>query len=101
MVKNILIYIYLLLTVSCVRPDFQGNIIEPDTVVVNSDNYDTPLEDPIEMDAPEEDVSQYYCLMDISEEFVGVREEGGNNQDFDNKKLFRSLVQQKDLCSSP
>jgi len=92
MVKSILFYFYLLFTVSCVRPDFQGNIVEPDTVVVNSDNYDTPLEDPVEMDAPEEDVSQYYCLMDISEEFVGVREEGGNNQDFDNKKLKQMLV---------
>ena len=32
MVKNILIYIYLLLTVSCVRPNIQSDIIPIDSV---------------------------------------------------------------------
>ena len=88
MVKNILILIYLFSSISCVRPNIQSNITTgsvsiPETPVV----VETP--EPVVV---EDTYSPYVCLMDKSEEFVGVTEKGGNNQNFTNKELKQMLV---------
>ena len=88
MVKSIFIFIYLLLTVSCVRPNIQSNI--------TTGSISVP-EVPIVVETPEpvvvEDTySPYVCLMDKSEVFVGVTEKGGNNKSFTNKELKQMLV---------
>lgn len=89
MVKNIFIYIYLLFTVSCVRPNFQGNIISS---VPTEPNFPTITEEPVNNSQTEETYSPYVCLMDKSDEFIGVREKGGNNQNFTNKELKEILI---------
>jgi hypothetical protein len=89
MVKNILIYIYLLLTVSCVRPNIQSDIILIDSVSP-SISVTTTDEEPSIDDF--EDITQYECLMETSDEFIGVTEKGGNNRDFTNKELKQMLV---------
>jgi hypothetical protein len=91
MVKNILIFIYLLFTVSCVRPDIPINI----TTVSTPTTTTMVVEEPVVMPEPvvtEETYSPYVCLMDKSEEFVGTRETGGNNKNFTNKELKQMLV---------
>jgi hypothetical protein len=89
MVKDILIYIYLFLTVSCVRPNIQSDIIPIDSV---SPSIDIIISDEEPTIDDFEDITQYECLMDKSEEFVGVTEKGGNNKDFTNKELKQMLV---------
>ena len=89
MVKNILFYIYLFFTVSCVRPDFQSNI--------NTGKIETYISSPqsqehIETEDIEDEILPCNCLVEAGDEFVGVREKGGNNQDFNNKKLKQLLV---------
>jgi hypothetical protein len=88
MVKSIFIFIYLLLTVSCVRPNIQSNI--------TTGSISVP-EIPIVVETPkpvviEDTYSPYVCIMDKSEEFIGVREKGGNNQNFTDKELKQLLV---------
>jgi hypothetical protein len=91
--KSILLFIYLLFTVSCVHPNIPSNIIG--SASVSSTSF--IIEEPAIRTAPEpvivEDAySSYDCLMDKSEEFIGVTERGGNNKDFTNKELKRMLV---------
>jgi hypothetical protein len=88
MVKSILIYIYLFLTVSCVRPNIQsdittGNISVPEVPTV------VEIPEPVIV---EDTYSPYVCITNKSEEFVGVTEKGGNNQNFTNKELKQMLV---------
>jgi len=88
MVKNILIYIYLFFTVSCVRPDISSNIT---TGSISTPRIPTIVETP-EPVIIEDTYSPYVCLIDKSEEFVGVTEKGGNNKNFTNKELKQMLV---------
>lgn len=88
MVKNIFFYFYLFLAVSCVRPNIQSNISDPNTLI-SSNIFSQNL---VETEDNEEDILPYYCLMNKSEEFVGVREIGGNNKNFTNKELKQMLV---------
>jgi len=88
MAKNILILIYLFSSISCVRPNIQsdittGNITFPEIPTI----IETP--EPV---ITEDIYSLYVCLMDKSEEFIGVTEKGGNNQNFTNKELKQLLV---------
>ena len=89
MVKNILIHIYLLLTVSCVRPNIQSDIILIDSVsplnIITTTDEEPSIDD-------FEDITQYECLIETSDEFIGVTEKGGNNRDFTNKELKQMLV---------
>jgi hypothetical protein len=89
MVKNIFLYIYLFLTVSCVYPDIQGNInIDSSSSIINKD-VDIKYTPPVTI----EEESSYECLMNTSEPFIGVTEKGGNNKDFTNKELKNLLIQ--------
>jgi hypothetical protein len=88
MVKNILIYIYLFFTVSCVRPNIQSDIIPTDNVSP-SINITTDREPTVD---DFEDITQYECIMETSDKFIGVTEKGGNNKDFNNKKLKQMLI---------
>jgi hypothetical protein len=88
MVKSILIYIYLFFTVSCVRPNIQSDIT---TGSISVPEIPTVVETP-EPVIIEDTYSPYVCLIDKSEEFVGVTEKGGNNQNFTNKELKQMLV---------
>ena len=92
MVKSILFYFYLLFTVSCVRPDIQSNINEPDAVTIITNT--TTIQEPVETEDIEEVIviTQRECLIDKSEQFVGVKEEGGNNQNFSNLELKGLLL---------
>lgn len=90
MVKSIFFYIYLLLTVSCVRPDIQSNISVPDSLTSNISPQ--PEEQFVETEDVEDVISSRDCLVNKSEEFVGVREKGGNNQNFDNRELKQMLI---------
>jgi hypothetical protein len=91
MVKSLFFYFYLLLTVSCIRPDIQGNIsVSKDLPIITTPELPSEIrEEPIIMEKP---ITPYYCLMDYSEQFVGVTEKGGNNKDFNNKELKQLLV---------
>jgi len=89
MVKNIFLYIYLLFTVSCVRPDFQSNI---NTGRIETHIPSSQPQEQIEIEDAEDIITSYVCLMETSDEFVGVKEKGGNNQDFNNKKLKQLLT---------
>ena len=88
MVKSILLYIYLFLTVSCVRPNIQSDIT---TGSITVPEIPTVVEIP-EPVVIENIYSPYVCLIDKSEEFVGVTEKGGNNKNFTNKELKQMLV---------
>ena len=88
MVKNIFILIYLLSSISCVRPNIQGDInIEAGLIKTEVDSDEIEEEEEVE-----EDSSPYLCLMDESEQFIGVTEKGGNNQNFTDRELKQLLV---------
>ena len=91
--KSIFIFIYLLLAVSCVHPNIPSNIIAsiptPSTTIVTEEPAVDLIPDPVVVT---DTYSPYVCLMDKSEEFVGVTEKGGNNRDFTNKELKQMLV---------
>lgn len=93
MVKSLFFYLYLLFTVSCVRPDISGNIniTHPDPISDRPTETNEPI--PVEPPTPEPTViTDYECLMDHSEQFIGVTEKGGNNRDFNNKELKQLLL---------
>jgi hypothetical protein len=90
MVKNIFIFIYLLFTISCVRPnipiDISGNVTVEEPVVV-----ETPVvvEEHIVIEVP---LSSYQKLMNVSEGFIVASETGGNNQNFTDPVLKQMLL---------
>lgn len=91
--KSILLFIYILLTVSCVHPNIPSNIIGNVSVSIPSVDSEEPgTSMTAEPNTGYDAYTSYDCLMDKSDEFVGVTERGGNNKDFTNRELKRMLV---------
>lgn len=83
MVKNIFIFIYLLFTVSCVRSNLQSDITLGDTSISETPTVTEPSESIVIEDVN----SQYDCIIEKSDRFIGETERGGNNKDFSSKEL--------------
>jgi len=85
MAKNIFIFIYLLFTISCVRPNIPIDINSSVEVVeIKTQPYNDL--------ATEEVKSSHQRLIEVSEGFIGATEKGGNNQDFTDPILKQMLL---------